>query len=162
MTSTDASAAVVAADQALGRLADHLGRATDGDLHLAHPSGGWTVAHLVSHLSLSALLWVADLERLRQDDELAFLFREEVGHDAVGYPPPTAENAVRRLESTRALLGSCLHALSPDVVDRLVEIPDLGTKTVADWHPLILGHLTGHVEQALEVLRSRGALPAGS
>lgn len=160
MTSTDLSAAAAEADRALDRLEGLLGRASDGDLHLAHPSGGWSVAQLVSHLSLSALLWVADLERLRQDPELAFLFREEVGHDAVGYPPPTADNAVRRLRSTRGLLASCLPAVDPAVLSRSVEIPDLGTMTIAEWTPPILGHLTGHVEQAVEVLRSRGALPA--
>jgi hypothetical protein len=34
--------------------------------------------------------------------------------------------------------------------------------TVADWIPLIVGHLTGHAEQALVVLRDRGALPEGA
>lgn len=160
--SSDISAAAAATDEALRRLEGLLERAGDGDLHLGSPSGGWSVAQIVSHISLSALLWVADVERVRRDPDLDFLFREEVGHDALGYPPPTTENAVRRLRSTRRLLASCLPALEPEVLGRTVEIPDLGRRTVGEWTPPILGHLDGHVEQAVEVLRSRDALPAGA
>jgi hypothetical protein len=46
-----------------------------------------------------------------------------------------------------------------EVLDRTVEIPDLGTMTVREWTPLIIGHLTGHVDQAVEILRDRDALP---
>ena len=56
-----------------------------------------------------------------------------------------------QLETVRRVLSSW----------RTVEIPDLGTMTIAEWTPLILGHLTGHVEQAVEILRDRDALPAG-
>ena len=93
--------------------------------------------------------------------ELGFFFREEIGHDAVGYPPPTAELARRRVASTRRTLATCLPATDPAVLERTVEIPDLGTMTVAAWVPLIVGHLTGHVDQAFEVLADRGALPEG-
>jgi uncharacterized damage-inducible protein DinB len=153
--------AAATADAALARLEDVLARIGDGDLHRAHPGGGWTTAQVVSHISLSTLLWLGDLERLRQDPDLGFFFREEIGHDAVGYPPPTADLARRRIASTRRTLATCLPATDPAVLDRTVEIPDLGTMTVAAWTPLIVGHLTGHVEQAIDVLRSRDVLPEG-
>ena len=162
-TGTNALAeAAATADRALERLEAVLGRLEDGDLHLAHRDGGWTAAQLVSHISLSTLVWLGDMERLRQDPELTFFFREEIGHDAMGYPPPTVELAVRRVASTRRTIATCLPATDPAILDRTVEIPDLGTMTVADWIPLIVGHLTGHAEQALDVLRDRGALPEGA
>ena len=30
--------------------------------------------------------------------------------------------------------------------------------TIEEWTPLIIGHVTGHVEQALDILRNRGVL----
>jgi hypothetical protein len=149
------------ADAALARLQDVLARIGDGDLHRAHPAGGWTVAQVVSHINVCTLIWLGDMERLRQDRDLRFFFREEIGHDAVGYPPPTADLARRQLESTRRTLASCLPVTDPAILGRTVEIPDLGTKTVAEWIPIIVGHLTGHADQAIEVLRSRSALPEG-
>jgi uncharacterized damage-inducible protein DinB len=162
-TGTNALAeAAATADLALERLEAVLGRLEDGDLHLAHRDGGWTAAQLVSHISLGTLVWLGDMERLRQDPELSFFFREEIGHDAMGYPPPTVELARRRVASTRRTIATCLPATDPAILDRSVEIPDLGTMTVAEWTPLIVGHLTGHVEQAFEVLRDRGAFPEGA
>ncbi len=158
-TSSVLETAAADADAALARLSDVLGGLSDGDLHLAHPSGGWTAAQLVSHINMSALVWLAAMERVRRDPELVFLFREEVGHDLLGYPPPTIALAQRQLASTRRTLATCLPATG-DVLDRTVEIPDLGTRTVAEWTGPIVGHLTGHVDHALDVLRSRGALPA--
>jgi DinB superfamily len=154
--------AAATADRALARLEGVLGRLDDGDLHLAHRDGGWTSAQLVSHISLSTLVWLGDMERLRQDQELTFFFREEIGHDAMGYPPPTVELARRRVASTRRTIATCLPATDPAILDRSVEIPDLGTMTVVEWVPLIVGHLTGHAEQALEVLRDRDAFPEGA
>ena len=114
----------------------------------------------VSHISLSTLVWLGDMERLRQDPELGFFFREEIGHDAMGYPPPTVELARRRVASTRRTLAA-LPATDPAILDRTVEIPDLGTMTVADWTPLIVGHLTGHADQALDVLPTAARYPRG-
>ena len=150
------------ADAALDRLTGVLSRITDGELHLATPGGGWTVAQVVAHITVSTLVWLGDVERLRQDPELRFFFREEIGHDALGYPPPTVDLARRRLESTRRTIATCLPATDPAVLDRSVEIPDLGTKTVADWIPIIVGHISSHVDQALDILRSRDALPEGA
>jgi hypothetical protein len=162
-TGTDALAdAAATADRALERLEAVLGRISDGDLHLAHPNGGWTPAQLVSHISLSTLVWLGDIERLRQDPKLEFFYREEIGHDAMGYPPPTTDLAQRRLASTRWTIKTCLPNTDPAILDRTVEIPDLGTMTVAEWVPLIVGHLTGHADQALDVLRSRNASPQGA
>jgi hypothetical protein len=48
------------------------------------------------------------------------------------------------------------------VCGRVIEIPDLGTMTIADWTPLILGHLISHTDQAVAILRDREAMPEGS
>ena len=156
MTATVDAAASVDAD--LARLADTLGGISDGDLHRASFGGGWTVAQVVSHISVSTLVWLGNLRRLEADPELGFFFREEVGHDALGYAPPTVENALGRLAATRRTLATCLAAMSPELLARTVEIPDLGTMTIEEWTPLILGHLTSHVEQAHDILRNRGVL----
>jgi uncharacterized damage-inducible protein DinB len=155
------STAAASVDAALDRLQDILRRISDGDLHRAHRDGGWSVAQVISHVNVCALIWLGDLERLRHDPELRFFFREEVGHDALGYPPPTTEIAVRQLDSTRRSLASCVPATPPETLSRTVEIPDLGTLTIAAWTPLIIGHLTGHVDQAVAILRDRDALPEG-
>lgn len=156
------SAAAADVDAALDRLQNLVGRIGDGDLHLAHRDGGWSVAQVISHINVCALIWLGDVERLRNDPELRFFFREEVGHDAVGYPPPTVRIALRQLASTRRSLASCVPATPADVLSRTVEIPDLGTMTVAEWTPLIIGHLTSHVDQAVAILRDRDAMPEGS
>ena len=104
------------------------------------------------------LLWTATLARVTHDPDLTFVFREEIGHDALGYPPPRIEVARRQLDSTRRTLATCVPAMDPAVLDRELEIPDLGTLTMAVWTPPVLGHAAGHAEQALEVLRDRGAL----
>jgi len=156
MTATVDAAASVDAD--LARLADTLGVITDGDLHRASFGGGWTVAQVVSHISVSTLVWLGNLRRLEADPELGFFFREEIGHDALGYPPPTVELALARLAATRRTLATCLPSMSPELLARTVEIPDLGTMTVEEWTPIIAGHLTSHVEQAHDILRNRGVL----
>ena len=157
-TLTDAASSV---DADLGKLADTLGSITDGDLHRAHRGGGWSVAQVISHMNVATILWLGDLERLRHDPSLRFFFREEIGHDALGYPPPTVEIALRQLDSTRRTLQTCLPAVDPAIQDRTVEIPDLGTLKVAEWTPLIAGHLTGHVDQAFAIMSDREFLPEG-
>lgn len=156
MTTTVDAAAAVDAD--LARLSDTLANISDGDLHRASFGGGWTVAQVVSHISVSTLVWLGDLRRLEADPELGFFFREEVGHDALGYPPPTIELALARLAATRRTLATCLPSMAPDLLTRTVEIPDLGTMTIEEWTPLIMGHITSHVEQAHDILRNRGVL----
>jgi uncharacterized damage-inducible protein DinB len=153
--------ALAEAEDALARLQGVLAVLGDGDLHRAHRDGGWSVAGVVSHINLCTVIWLGDLARLRADPELRFFFREEIGHDATGYPPPTVEIAVRQLASTRASLARSGPA-TEQVAARTVEIPDLGTMTVAEWTPLIIGHLTGHVEQGLDILRDRDAYPEGA
>jgi uncharacterized damage-inducible protein DinB len=149
-------------DAALARLQAILERISDGDLHRAHRDGGWTVAQVVSHINVCTLMWLGDLQRLRDDPELTFFFREEIGHDLTGYPPPTAEIAARQLASTRRTLAHSLPNTDEALLDRTVEIPDLGTMTIAEWTPLITGHLAGHVDQALEIMRDREVLPEGA
>lgn len=146
------------ADAALAKLDTVLSKIGDGDLHLASPAGGWTAAQYLSHANLAAILWLGDLERLRRDPELAFFHREEVGHDVLGYPPPTVEIARSQAASTRRSVATCLPAVEPEILERSVEIPDLGTMTVAEWTPLIMGHFNHHVQDVLDTLESRGAL----
>lgn len=149
------------ADAALGRLADIVGRLGDGDLHRAHRDGGFTVSEVISHINVSVVLWCGDIARLQADPDLGFFFREEIGHDAKGYPPPTVELALGQLASTRRTVATVVPNVPSDVLARTVEIPDLGTMTVAEWTPLIIGHATGHVDQAVEILVDRDAMPAG-
>ena len=158
---TALSDSAATADAALARLDDLLARISDGDLHLATPGGGWTVARVIAHITVSTLVWLGDLVRLRQDPQLTFFFREEIGHDALGYPAPTVEIALRQLDATRRTLATCLPAVDPAILDRTVEIPDLGTMTVAEWTPLIAGHLSGHVDQAFAIMTDREFLPEG-
>ena len=153
--------ALADADQALERLDRALSRLGDGDLHRAHFDGGWTVAQVVSHINVCSLLWLGDVKRVESDPELRFFFREEVGHDLVGYPPATIEIARRQLTSTRRSLATAGPAISADTLARVVEIPDLGTMTIEEWSPLIIGHASGHVEQAFEIMRNREFLPEG-
>jgi uncharacterized damage-inducible protein DinB len=150
MTATVDAAASVDAD--LARLVDTLGGISDGDLHRVGVGGGWTVAQVVAHITVATLVWLGNLRRLEADPEITFFFREEVGHDALGYAPPTVENAVARLASTRRTIATSLAAMSPALLARTVEIPHLGTMTIEEWTPLILGHLTSHVDQAHDIL----------
>ncbi|MBD8870688.1 DinB family protein [Nocardioides donggukensis] len=149
------------ADAALARLDDALGRLSDGDLHRAHRDGGWTVAQVVSHINMCSILWLGDIKRLENDPDVDFFFREEVGHDMVGYPPPTIDLARQQLASTRRTLATAGPAVSAEVLARTVTIPDLGTMTVEEWSPLIIGHASGHAEQAFEIMRDREFAPEG-
>ncbi|MXG91824.1 DinB family protein [Nocardioides flavescens] len=153
--------ALAEADAALGRLGAALAQLGDGDLHRAHRDGGWTVAQVVSHINMCALLWLGDLKRIECDPELRFVFREEVGHDLTGYPPPTIELARQQLASTRRTLATAGPVVSADVLARTIEIPDLGTMTVEEWSPLIIGHASSHTEQAFEIMRDREFAPEG-
>ena len=152
------TAALESTDRAVAKLDETLAGLYDGDLHLAHHDGGWTAAQLVSHINMSVLLWTATLTRVANDPGLAFVFREEIGHDVLGYPPPRIETARRQLASTRQTLATCIPAIDATTLEREVEIPDLGTLTMAAWTPPVLGHAAGHCEQALDVLRDRGAI----
>ena len=154
--------AVADAEEALGRLAGIVEQLSDGDLHRAHRDGGFTVAEVISHINVSVVLWAGDLTRLLADPDLAFFYREEIGHDAKGYPPPTVELALGQLASTRRTISTVVPDVPPEILERTVEIPDLGTMTVEEWTPLIIGHATGHVDQAIEILTDRDAMPAGS
>ena len=161
-TTTSPTATPVAElDTALARLIDVVGRLSDGDLHRAHSDGGWTVAQVISHINVCSLIWHGDLSRLRNDPELKFFYREEIGHDATGYPPPTVAIAVGQLTSTRRTLATCMPDVDEELLARTVEIPDLGTMTIIDWTPIITGHLVGHAQQAVDVLTNRNALPEG-
>ena len=161
-TQTAATADVVAEiDAGLGRLAEAVSSLTDGDLHRAHSGGGWTLAQVISHLNVCTLIWLGDLTRLQHDPELRFFFREEIGHDLTGYPPPAVDVAVRQLASTRRTLTTAVGPASEAVADRTVEIPDLGTMTVREWATIIRMHTLGHVDQAFDIMRNREFAPEG-
>ena len=150
--------AVAETDAAIGRLADTLAELGDGALHLAHHDGGWTPAELVSHINVSVLLWAATLSRVACDPDLDLVLREEVGHDAKGYPPPTIAAAQQHLASARRTLSTVMPAIPAEVLSRVLTIPDLGTLSIEVWTPPVLGHAAGHAQQALDVLRDRGAI----
>lgn len=158
MSTPEITEALQATDEAIGRLDRALAGLSDGDLHLAHRDGGWTAAELVSHINMSVLLWTSTVARVTHDPELTFVFREEIGHDVKGYPPPRVETARRQLDSTRRTLATCMAAIPAEVLGRTVEIPDLGQYTVEQWTPPVLGHAAGHAQQALDVLTDRGAI----
>ena len=156
----DLSGPVADGDAALARLQSAVEQLTDADLARAHFGGGWSVGQVISHINLCTILWLGDLQRLAADPDLDFFFREEIGHDAVGYFAPTVEIASRKIASTRGALAAYAGA-SAGVADRIVEIPDLGKMTVAEWTPIIVGHVGSHVEQAFEIMRNREFAPAG-
>ena len=147
------------ASRALTDLEQLLRRLSDADLHRADTEGGWTVAQTVSHIHLCGLLWIADLEWFRRKQD-GFLYREELGHDAVGAPPPSVAEAGDRIASARTALEQCLPAVDPAVLDKVVEIPTLGTMTVAEWMPLVVGHIGAHCDQIKAILTARGVVPA--
>ncbi len=157
-TTTDPIADIEAG---VARLEDAVRGIGDGDLHRAHFGGGWTVAQVISHINMSTLVWLADLTRLQHDPDLDFFFREEIGHDLTGYPPPTVDIAGRQLASTRRTLTTAVIPASAAVADRTVEIPDLGTMTVSEWAAIIRMHTLGHVDQAFEIMHNREFAPEG-
>ncbi|WP_139978284.1 DinB family protein [Nocardioides litoris] len=158
---TDITTALAEADDALGRLDRALEQLSDGDLHRAHRDGGWTVAQVVSHIHVCTIMWLGDLQRVAHDPELDFIYREDVGHDLTGYPPPTIDLARGALASTRRTLATAGPATPEEVLDRTLTIPDLGTMTVREWAPLIIGHAAGHVDQAFEIMHDREFAPEG-
>jgi len=148
------------ADETLTAVEDLLRTIDDGDLHLADPGGGWTGATIVSHMTLAGLLWVGDLARLQADPDLDAFYREEIGHDATGAVAPTAAEAADRIASLRRTMLSTMPLHTEELLAREVSITTLGTRTVADWLPVIVGHVVHHRDQLHDVLRSRGRLPA--
>jgi uncharacterized damage-inducible protein DinB len=147
------------ASTALSELEQLLGTLADADLHRAEPNGGWTCAQVVSHIHMCSLLWIADLERLRLHPEPhMFMFREELGHDVIGAPPPDTREAAARVASARVAIERSFPTVSAEVLAKTIEIPTLGTFSVADFMPIISGHLAHHVGQFKAILRSRGVL----
>ena len=148
------------ADETLTAVEDLLRTIDDADLHRADPGGGWTGATIVSHMTLAGLLWVGDVARLQADPELNFFYREEIGHDATGAVPPTAAEAADKIASLRRTMLTTLPMHTEELLAREVDITTLGRRTVAEWLPIIVGHVVHHRDQLHDVLRSRGRLPA--
>jgi DinB superfamily len=158
MTDRVLAESIAPAIQALGELETLLARLDDADLHRAHPDGGWTCAQVVSHIHLSGLLWIAALERIRHQPSM-FIYREELGHDAVGATPHSSAEAAGRIASLRTALEQCIPAVDQSVADREVEVPPFGKFAVGAGAPLIAGHLAGHCGQVRDILGARGLLP---
>jgi uncharacterized damage-inducible protein DinB len=148
------------ADETLTAVEDLLRTIDDADLHRADPDGGWTGATIVSHMTLAGLLWVADVTRLSADPELDSFYREEIGHDATGAVPPTAAEAADEVASLRRTMLTTMPMHTEELLAREVSITTLGRRTVAEWLPVIVGHVVHHRDQLHDVLRSRGCLPA--
>ncbi len=153
------SEGIVAISGSLGELEALLRRVEEGAVHRADPGGGWTASQVVTHIGHSTMLWVALFERLRRDPELAFVWREELGHDVVGYAPPTAELCAGRIATTRRTIETCFTDLDEALLERSCEFPDVGTVTIGFLTPLLIGHLQAHVDQVHTILRSRGVHP---
>jgi hypothetical protein len=149
--------ATAPAIEALRELETLLAGVSDADLHRAHPDGGWTCAQVVSHIHISGLLWIAALERLRHQPYL-FMYREELGHDAVGATPHSAAEAAGRIGSVRAALERCVPEVDPAVAQHEAEVPPFGKFPVGAGAAVIAGHLTGHCGQVREILQARGLL----
>lgn len=158
-TSTVVAEQTRIAEETLQQVEDLLRSLDDADLHRADPNGGWTGAIIVTHMTLAGLLWVGDIQRLAADPDLDLFFREEIGHDATGAVPPTAAEAADRIASLRRTVVSTMPAHTEEILRREVEITTLGRRTVAEWLPVIVGHLAHHRDQLHDVLRSRGRLP---
>lgn len=148
------------ADETLTAVEDLLRTIDDADLHRADPGGGWTGATIVSHMTLAGLLWVGDVARLQADPDLDSFYREEIGHDAIGAVPPTAAEAADKIASLRRTMLTTLPMHTEELLAREVDITTLGRRTVAEWLPVIVGHVVHHRDQLHDVLRSRGRLPA--
>ena len=163
MTAVETSAVVAEqtriAEDTLQEVEDLLRSIDDADLHRADPNGGWTGATIVTHMALAGLLWVADIQRLVADPDLDLFYREEIGHDATGAVPPTAAEAADKIASLRRTVVGTMPTHSEEILRREVEITTLGRRTVAEWLPVIVGHLAHHRDQLHDVLRSRGRLP---
>ena len=158
-TTVDAAAQ---ADVGMARLQEALGRLSDGDLHRAHRGGGWTVAQVISHMNVATLMWLGDVERLRHDPELRVLLPRGDRPRRAGLP--AAHDRRSPCASSARPAGrwrTCLPARRPRRSTATVEIPDLGTMTVAEWTPLIAGHLAGHVDQAFAIMPTASFLPEG-
>jgi hypothetical protein len=149
--------ATAPAIEALRELDAVLGRISDTDLHRAHPDGGWTCAQVVSHIHISGLLWIAALERLRHQPSL-FIYREELGHDAVGATPHSVAEAAGRIASLITALERCVPAADPGLAEREAEVPPFGKFQVGAGAAVIAGHLSGHCGQIREILQARGAI----
>ncbi len=96
---------------------------------------------------------------MRHDPSL-FIYREELGHDALGAPPHSAKEAVNRIASLRHALDVCLPATDPSIADKQLEVTTLGKMTISQWMMPIIDHLLGHAKQAREILVQRGVLTA--
>ena len=166
MTTTDAASAAVAAaaaqaDAAMARLQEALRRLGDGDLHRAHRGGGWTVAQVISHMNVATILWLGDLEPPAPRPRPAVLLPRGDRPRRAGLPAADGRDRAGAARLHPPDAPACLPAVDPAIQDRTVEIPDLGTMTVAEWTPLIAGHLTGHVDQAFAIMTDREFLPEG-
>jgi uncharacterized damage-inducible protein DinB len=151
--------ATTQAASALADLEQLLAGISDGDLHWADPNGGWTCAQVVTHMHLCSLLWIADLERLRlHPEQHMFMFREELGHDALGAPPNTVREAAARIASARTAIERSFPTVGAEVLAKTIEIPTLGTFGVGDFMGIISGHLAHHVGQIKAILQSRGVI----
>jgi uncharacterized damage-inducible protein DinB len=147
------------AEQTLQEVEDLLRSIDEADLHRAHPGGGWTGAHIVRHMTRAGLLWVGDVQRLVADPDLDFFYREEIGHDVTRALPLSAAEAADKIASLRRTVVGTMPTHTEEVLRREVEIVTPGRRTVADWLPVIVGHLAHHRDRLHEVLRSRGRLP---
>ena len=77
-------------------------------------------------------------------------------------PQPAPLHVVVHVDvaSLRRTMVSTLPMHTEELLAREVDITTLGRRTVAEWLPIIVGHVVHHRDQLHDVLRSRGRLPA--
>ena len=157
MSETVATAVETAAE-ILGELETLLGGISDADLHRADPEGGHTIAQLVSHIHISGLMSIAAAERMRYRPSGQHMFREEIGHDAVGAAPASAADAAARIRSLGVAIADCLPPLPADLLEKELNIPPIGVMPVAGWTLIFVGHFGQHAEQIRDILRAHRLL----
>lgn len=159
MAATSAvDSAVETAREILDELEVLLRGLDDVDLHRADPEGGHSIAQVVSHIQLAGLTSIAAAERMRYRPSGQHMFREEIGHDAVGAAPPSSDEAADRIQNLRIAIEECLADLPPEVLEKQLDIPPIGVIAVEGWTLVWVGHLGQHAEQIRDILRSRGHL----
>jgi len=127
MAAVPESMAVETAGEILGELETLLRGLSDADLHRAHPDGGHTIAQVVSHIHLAGLTSIAAAERMRYRPSGQHMFREEIGHDAIGATPHSSQEAADRMVSLQTALEECFSALPPESVGEGARRPAPGS-----------------------------------
>ena len=139
----------------MGRLQEALRRLDDGDLHRAHRDGGWTVAQVISHMNVATLIWLGDLATAPPTIPTCGSSSARRSGTTHWLPAAHHRHRGRQIASTRAPSRPACPRWTRHYPTGTMEIPDLGTMTIAEWTPMITGHLASHVDQAFTIMTDR-------